>query len=79
MRVGIVGTGTMGEVHAAAWQTIGADLAGCFSSNPAQTEAFAKRYQTYAFASYPELLNSVDLVDVCTPTALHKPMVLAAA
>ena len=57
MRVGIIGTGTMGEVHAAAWQTVGANLVGCSSSNPAQAEEFAKRYQTQAFASYSELLN----------------------
>jgi predicted dehydrogenase len=79
MRIGIIGTGTMGQVHAAAWQSVGAELAGCFSSNPAQAEEFAKRYKTHAFASYPELLNNADIVDVCTPTALHKPMVLAAA
>jgi predicted dehydrogenase len=79
MRVGIVGTGTMGEVHAAAWQTVGAKLAGCFSSNPAQAEALAMRYKTHAFASYPELLDNAGIIDVCTPTALHKPMVLAAA
>jgi predicted dehydrogenase len=79
MRVGIIGTGTMGEVHAAAWQTIGAELTGCSSSNQAQVEAFAKRYQTRAFANYPDLLNSVDIVDVCTPTAFHKSAVLAAA
>ena len=79
MRVGIIGTGTMGGVHAAAWQSAGAELAGCFSSNPAQAEEFAKRYQTQAFASYSELLNSADIIDVCTPTTLHKPMVLAAA
>ncbi|MFZ0505510.1 MAG: Gfo/Idh/MocA family oxidoreductase [Chthoniobacterales bacterium] len=79
MRVGIIGTGTMGEVHAAAWQSAGAELTGCFSSNPAQAEEFAKRYQTQAFASYSELLNRADIIDVCTPTTLHKPMVLAAA
>lgn len=79
MRIGLVGTGTMGEVHAAAWQSVGAELVGCFSSNSVQAEDFAKRFQTHAFASYPELLNSVDIVDICTPTTLHKPMVLAAA
>jgi predicted dehydrogenase len=69
----------MGEVHAAAWQAIGAEVAGCSSSNPAQAEEFAKRYKAHAFAGHPELLHSVDIIDVCTPTALHKPMVLAAA
>ncbi|HEX4200480.1 MAG TPA: Gfo/Idh/MocA family oxidoreductase, partial [Chthoniobacterales bacterium] len=79
MRVGIIGTGTMGEVHAAAWQAIGVHLAGCSSSNSAQAEAFAKRYNIHNFASYPELLSNVDIVDICTPTTSHKPLVLAAA
>ena len=79
MRVGIIGTGTMGEVHAAAWRAIGVQLAGCSSSNSAQAEEFAKRYNIRSFASYPELLSNVDIVDICTPTTSHKPMVLAAA
>ena len=79
MRVGIVGTGTMGEVHAVAWQAIGVQLAGCSSSNSAQAQAFAERYHTRSFPNYSELLNNVDIVDICTPTATHKPLVLAAA
>ena len=79
MRVGIVGTGTMGEVHAAAWQAIGVRLAGCSSSSSAQAEAFAKRYNTHSLSNYSELLNNVDIVDICTPTATHTPLVLAAA
>ena len=79
MRVGIIGTGTMGEVHAAAWKAIAVHLAGCSSSNSAQAEAFAKRYNIHNFASYPELLSNADIVDICTPTTSHKPLVLAAA
>jgi predicted dehydrogenase len=79
MRVGIIGTGTMGEVHAAAWRSIGAELAGCSSSNSAQAEAFARRYKIRSFRDHSELLNNVDIVDICTPTATHKPLVLAAA
>ena len=79
MRVGLIGTGTMGEVHAAAWQAIGVELAGCSSSNLAQTAAFANRHKTRSFSNYDELLKNVDIVDICTPTAAHKPLVLAAA
>ena len=79
MRVGIIGTGTMGGVHAAAWNAIGAEVTGCSSSTPAQTEAFAKQYNIHGFASYPELQSNVDIVDICTPTATHKALVLAAA
>jgi predicted dehydrogenase len=79
MRIGIVGTGTMAEVHAAAWRTVGAEIAGCSSLNPAQAEAFGQRHNIRAFASYDELVNNVDIVDICTPTATHKPLVLTAA
>jgi predicted dehydrogenase len=79
MRIGIAGTGTMAEVHVAAWRTSGAELAGCTSSNPAQAEAFGERHKIRTFANYDELLAGIDIVDICTPTATHKPLVLAAA
>jgi myo-inositol 2-dehydrogenase / D-chiro-inositol 1-dehydrogenase len=79
MRVGIIGTGTMGEVHAAAWKAIGVQLAGCTSSNSAQAQALAERYHTRSVPNYEELLDNVDIIDICTPTTSHKPLVLAAA
>jgi len=79
MRVGIVGAGTMGEVHAAAWRATGADLVGCTSLHLAQREALTKRYGIRAFTDYAALLDRVDIVDVCVPTLLHGPMVLQAA
>jgi myo-inositol 2-dehydrogenase/D-chiro-inositol 1-dehydrogenase len=79
MRVGIIGTGTMGEIHAAAWQTTDAELVGCTSLHPAQREALAKRYNIRGFSDRAELLDCVDLVDICVPTFLHKSLVLDAA
>ena len=79
MRIGIAGTGTMAEVHAAAWRTIGAELTGCASLSPAQAEAFSQRHNIRRFEDYADLLDTVDIVDICTPTATHKPMVLRAA
>src|SRR5580704_3505121 len=79
MRVGIAGTGTMGEVHAAAWRNTDAELIGCISTHSDQAETLARRYQIRAFSDYAKLLNEVEIVDICTPTPLHKPMVLPAA
>ena len=79
MRVGIAGTGTMGEVHAAAWRSTDAELIGCTSARLEQAEALARRYQMRVFSDYAEFLNAVEIVDICTPTPLHKPMVLQAA
>src|SRR3981081_880010 len=79
MRVGIAGTGTMGEVHAAAWRSTDAELIGCISAPSGQDEELSHRYQMRTFTDYAELLNEVEIVDICTPTPLHKPMVLQAA
>ena len=73
MRVGIVGAGTMGEVHAAAWRNAGAELAGCTSVRRAQSEDLARRYGMIPYADCQELINDVDIVDICTPTEQHKP------
>ena len=69
----------MGEVHAAAWRSTDAELIGCMSVHPDQAEAVASRYKMRAFTDYAELLNEVEIVDICTPTPLHQPMVLQAA
>src|SRR5690242_11414518 len=79
MRVGIVGTGTMGAVHAAAWRVIGANLVGCTSLHAGQGEAFSREHGGRAFSDLAELLKSVDIVDVCAPTSAHKSIVLQAA
>jgi predicted dehydrogenase len=79
MRIGIAGTGTMGTVHAAAWRNAGAELVGCTSAHPAQSNELAGKYGITVFADYRELINNVDIVDVCTPTHLHKTMVIEAA
>jgi myo-inositol 2-dehydrogenase/D-chiro-inositol 1-dehydrogenase len=79
MRVGIAGAGTMGEVHAAAWRNAGAELVGCTSAHRAQREDLARRYGMIAFGDFQQLINDVDIVDICTPTQLHRPMVIKAA
>ena len=79
MRVGIIGSGVMGEVHAAGWRTTGAELMGCTSANLEQATALARQYNLKVYQNYAELLREVDIVDICVPTYLHKPMVLEAA
>jgi predicted dehydrogenase len=79
MRVGIIGAGTMGTVHAAAWRSTEAHLAGCFSTRKSQCDRLAAIYEMQSFSTYPDLLEKVDIIDICTPTATHKSMVLEAA
>lgn len=82
MRIGLVGTGSMGHAHAPSWKllhTIGAELVGGVSNGKESTEAFAKQYGIRAYDSYEALIEDVDIVDLCIPTNLHKDMTLQAA
>ena len=79
MKVGIVGAGTMGSAHARAWQATDASLVGVTTSHLRSATRLAEATNTRAFESYEALLAEVDIIDICTPTDLHKDMVLRAA
>jgi predicted dehydrogenase len=81
LRVGIVGSGFIGRVHARAARVAGARLAGVASSSPrrsaeAQRELGAER----GYDSAEELIASeaIDVVHICTPNHLHVPLAQAA-
>jgi predicted dehydrogenase len=77
-RVGIVGSGFMGSTHAAAWRAEGVDVT-IFSPDPAHAAATAADAGAATARTLDELLEQADIVDVCTPTDAHTPIVLAAA
>lgn len=79
MRIGIVGTGFMGQTHAAAWTQTPAEIGGMISKTPELAEGLAKQYSTQVYSTLAEMLPYVDVVDICTPTHLHHAMVLQAA
>jgi predicted dehydrogenase len=81
LRVGIIGAGFIGTVHARAAARAGARLVGIVASTPERTalavqQAGAER----AFGDGFELLASddVDVVHICTPNDLHRPLADAA-
>lgn len=78
-RIGIVGAGSMGAVHAGAWDLLDADLVGVTAAEPDIAEALATRHGARSFPNVSSLLAEVDVLDVCAPTHLHAEMVLAAA
>lgn len=78
-RVGVVGAGLTGGMHAERWARLPVELAGFYTRTPARAQAAAERYGGHAFPSLEALLAGVDVVDVCTPTPAHKEVVLAAA
>jgi predicted dehydrogenase len=81
LRVGIAGSGFIGRVHARSARLAGADLVAVAASSPESAEAAradlgAKR----AAGSAEELVASpdIDVVHVCTPNHLHRPLAEAA-
>ena len=79
MRVGIVGTGSMGRTHAAAWANTPATISGFLSRSPERASPLATTYNARIYRDLATLINEVDIVDICTPTHLHHEMVLATA
>lgn len=72
MRVGIIGTGGISRAHTPGWLEIGAEL-HCFSLEGA--EEYAEQFGATVHATLEELLAAVEVVDVCTPTAVHAEIV----
>jgi len=80
-RAAIVGTGFMGRVHANAVRAAGGRVVGIVGSSRERAElARAHLGADPAFATLPELIDSVDVdtVHVCTPNHLHEPVVQVA-
>jgi predicted dehydrogenase len=79
LKIGLIGTGLMGSMHAAAWVAAGATLVTCAAETEAEAAKLAEQYGARACGDYAALLAEVDVVDICTPTHLHAEMIQAAA
>ena len=78
LRVGIVGAGFIGQTHLAAWAAEGLP-AVVHDVDAGRATELAGRYGARAAGSLEELVDAVDVVDVCTPTHLHAGVAIAAA
>lgn len=78
MRVGVIGSGTMGQTHVRAWRTLGVDLA-LFSEDAAGGRRVAADANAEWAPSLDDLLAMVDVADVCVPTDAHRGVVERAA
>jgi predicted dehydrogenase len=75
LKVGMIGAGGISSVHAAGWAALGASVR-VFAHEGA--EELATRHDVTVAPSLEELLRSVDVVDIVTPSATHRPIALAA-
>jgi len=81
LRVGMVGAGGIANAHLPAWLQLGAQV-GVYSLHgaPDLVERHGRGHVAGRVVdSLDELLEAVDVVDVCTPTFAHPEIVLAAA
>lgn len=80
LRSGIVGSGFVARVHAAAVRDLGGTVAGVCSRTRAGAEALAAEMEDVAaYDSLEDLLEAgVDVVHVCTPNAAHAEQTLLA-
>jgi predicted dehydrogenase len=78
MRVGVVGTGSLGFHHARLLRRMpGVTFAGIYDKNPARAAEVAKQLDTTAHPSLDALLQGVDAVTVAVPTPVHAEVGLA--
>jgi predicted dehydrogenase len=80
-KVGLVGYGFMGHMHAQCYEAAGAKVAAVADVEPDRRREAAEKLKCRAFAGLAELVDAmdVDLVDICAPTYLHEELVVTAA
>ena len=81
IRAGIAGAGMVAAVHADAIRRAGGTVAGVAASTPERSKAAVARLnaeRAYDSAEELAVAADVDVVHVCTPNALHGPLVRAA-
>lgn len=81
IKVGLVGYGFMGHMHAQCHEAAGAKVAAVADVEPERRKEAEEKIKCFAFPSLGELLETVevDLVDICTPTYLHEEIAVEAA
>lgn len=78
MKIGLIGAGSMGRIHAAGWQTAGCTIAAVLRTPDRSAEELAAHHGATVVDDVAALAAHSDLVDVCSPTDLHSAHVLAA-
>lgn len=83
IRVGLIGTGFAGAIHARGYRRIGdidVELTAVAASSIDSAQAFAEEYDILAHGTVDDLLarDDLDIVDLCVPNYLHEPLALRA-
>lgn len=80
IQIGIVGFGGMGEVHFLNYEKIPDAKVKAIVTGSEEGRRKAEKYSLASYSSIQEMTEKEDIevVDICTPTFLHKPHVLEA-
>ena len=82
MKAVVVGCGIMGRTHARNWRAVpGVQLAAVCDIDKELADKVAGSNGTKSYTSFEDMLaeEQPDIVSICVPTFLHKPLVLQAA
>ncbi|MEZ0327163.1 MAG: Gfo/Idh/MocA family protein [Fimbriimonas sp.] len=78
MRVGILGTGHMGNTHARQYRKMPDVQVGYHDRHPERADSFRERWGAECCQSAEELIQWADAIDICLPTDLHPEFALIA-
>ena len=81
VRIALLGAGSMGTVHAAAYAAMpDVSVVGVFSRDPARAAAVAAICKAQPFTDAAQLIQraDIDAIDVCLPSANHHDVVVPA-
>lgn len=82
LKVGLIGCGGMGGVHASSYEQLGdkVKIVAVADVIEEKRNQMSKKYECDAYESGMELIENadVDYVDICTPTYLHTELAVAA-
>lgn len=82
MDVAVIGIGKLGQRHLDKWSEIdGVKIVGVIARREAELKKVSAKYNTQAYKSIVSLMEeqSVDVIDICTPTHTHHLFIRQAA
>lgn len=72
LKIGVLGVGHLGKIHIKCIKEIaGYSLEGFYDTDEINSATVAQEFDIKQFASIDELISSVDVVDIVTPTIAH--------
>jgi predicted dehydrogenase len=81
IRIGIAGAGFAARLHWKGYQRVygtPVQVVGVTSPTAESRQAFARQHEIKAFASFEELCDAAEVVDLCTPASTHEPLAVQA-